>query len=106
MRILHRLDEINAERRRRKLRELQRHEVEQHLRRSGHDDNSDQTMMFAYLVGISVAGSSESVAAATPTATPTFFSGGGDLGGGGSSASFSDTPSGSDSGGGSASGSD
>jgi hypothetical protein len=96
MTILNRLEEINAERRRRGQRPLERHEAERHVRDAGHDDH---TLLYASLVGLAVAASAASEASATPIAAaettapqPTFVSGGGEMGSGaGASADYGST---------------
>jgi hypothetical protein len=107
MRILTRLQRINEERRRRRLRPLTEGEARHYAETCPHPD--DSAGMFGYLLAINTAYPSTAMAAA-----PSFVAGGGDYGGGGGSSDYSqnstsDAGSGSDagsSGGGGGGGSD
>jgi hypothetical protein len=83
MQILNRLQRINEERRRRRLRPLTENEARYYASTCPHPD--DSAGMFGYLLALNTANPSTAMAAA-----PSFVAGGGDYSGGGASTSYGD----------------
>lgn len=81
MQILTRLQRINDERRRRRLRPLTEAEVRRHASSCGYAD--DSAAMFGYLLALNTA-----IPSTATSAAPSFVAGGGNYGGGGASSGY------------------